>query len=176
VGPSKLKLSGKGHTKLVLRGNGSECKPLGGGGGGESGSGADAGIAGGRRGGGRGGGGGESGRGGREVGEEEKGVGEGGGQGVDGVGGRGARVTGDVSGAPSGRHGASAQQRGELVLLGSGRAYTRSLQTSTSGPSGHIAHITAQLEHLRTTSTGYFGLYGGQSKLQLSGKGQVSSS
>ena len=31
-------------------------------------------------------------------------------------------------------------------------AYTRSLQSSTWGPSGHIAHARAQLEHLRATS------------------------
>jgi len=33
-------------------------------------------------------------------------------------------------------------------------AYTRSLQSSTWGPSGHIALVRAQLEHLRDTSTG----------------------
>jgi hypothetical protein len=31
-------------------------------------------------------------------------------------------------------------------------AYTRSLQSSTRGPSGHNAHVTAQLEDLRDTS------------------------
>jgi hypothetical protein len=36
----------------------------------------------------------------------------------------------------------------------------------------HIAHVRAQLEHLRDTSTGSFGSYGGQSELKLSGKGQ----
>jgi hypothetical protein len=51
-------------------------------------------------------------------------------------------------------------------------AYTRSLQSLTSGHSGHIAHINAQLEHLRDTSTGQFGLCGGQSGLKLGGKGQ----
>jgi len=35
----------------------------------------------------------------------------------------------------------------------------------------HIAHIRAQqLEHLRATYAGSFGLHGGQSKLELSGK------
>ena len=33
-------------------------------------------------------------------------------------------------------------------------AYTSSLQSSTSGRSGHIAAVRAQLEHLRDTSTG----------------------
>jgi len=33
-------------------------------------------------------------------------------------------------------------------------AYTRSLQSSTGGPSGHIAHVRAHLEHLRDTFTG----------------------
>ena len=33
-------------------------------------------------------------------------------------------------------------------------AYTRSLHTSTWGPSGHIASVSAQPEHLRDTSTG----------------------
>jgi hypothetical protein len=33
-------------------------------------------------------------------------------------------------------------------------AYTRSLQSSTRKPSEHIAHIRAQLEHLRDISTG----------------------
>ena len=36
----------------------------------------------------------------------------------------------------------------------------------------HIAHVGAQLEHLRATSTNYVRLYGGQSKLELSGNGQ----
>ena len=36
----------------------------------------------------------------------------------------------------------------------------------------HIAHVRAQLEHLRDTSTGLFGFHGGQSKLHLSGNGQ----
>jgi len=35
-------------------------------------------------------------------------------------------------------------------------AYTRSLQSSTRGPSGHIARARAQLEHLRDTSTSSF--------------------
>ena len=51
-------------------------------------------------------------------------------------------------------------------------AYTRSLQNSTCGPSGHIAHVRAQRERLWATSTGSFGLCRGQSKLKLSGKGQ----
>jgi hypothetical protein len=33
-------------------------------------------------------------------------------------------------------------------------AYTRSLQSSTSGPSGHIHHVADQLEPLRNPSTG----------------------
>jgi hypothetical protein len=33
-------------------------------------------------------------------------------------------------------------------------AHTRSLRSLTSGPSGHITHVRAQLEHLRDTSTG----------------------
>ena len=37
---------------------------------------------------------------------------------------------------------------------------------------GHIAHVRAQLEHLRDTSTGQFGLQVGQSELKLSGQGQ----
>ena len=45
-------------------------------------------------------------------------------------------------------------------------AYTRPLQSSTSGPSGQIAHIRAQPEHLRVTSTGYVGLYGGHGQLK----------
>jgi len=36
----------------------------------------------------------------------------------------------------------------------------------------HIAHVSAQLEHNRDTSMGYFGLHGGQSRLKLSEKGQ----
>jgi len=51
-------------------------------------------------------------------------------------------------------------------------AYTHSLQSSTRGPSGHIAHVRAQLEHLWATSTGTFGLCRGQSNLKLCGKGQ----
>jgi len=35
-----------------------------------------------------------------------------------------------------------------------------------------IAHVRAQLEHHRDTSTGYVRSYGGQSKLKLSGNGQ----
>jgi len=59
----------------------------------------------------------------------------------------------------------------ERVLRQPG-AYTRSLQSSTGGPSGHIAHIRAQLEHLRDTSMGYVWSYGGHRQLKLSGKGQ----
>ena len=36
----------------------------------------------------------------------------------------------------------------------------------------HIADPRDQVEHLRAASTGYFGSYGGQSELKLSGKGQ----
>ena len=36
----------------------------------------------------------------------------------------------------------------------------------------HIAHVTAQVQHVRDPSTGLLRWYGGQSKLALSGKGQ----
>jgi hypothetical protein len=36
----------------------------------------------------------------------------------------------------------------------------------------HIAPVRAQLEHLRATSTGCVGLFGGYSQLKLSGKGK----
>jgi hypothetical protein len=36
----------------------------------------------------------------------------------------------------------------------------------------HIALVRAQLEHLRDTSTGYVGSYGGHRQLKLSRKGQ----
>jgi hypothetical protein len=35
----------------------------------------------------------------------------------------------------------------------------------------HIAHVRAQLEHLQDSSTDEFELYGGQSKIKLSGNG-----
>jgi len=57
-------------------------------------------------------------------------------------------------------------------------AYTRSFQSSTWGSSGHMTHIRAQLEHLRTSGQihGLTWVHGGQSMLNLSGKGTVSSS
>jgi hypothetical protein len=45
------------------------------------------------------------------------------------------------------------EARGEEDAAKAG-AYTRSPHSSTGGPSGHTAHVRAQIEHLRDTSTG----------------------
>jgi len=42
---------------------------------------------------------------------------------------------------------------GEYVHVMQAWASTRSLQSSTRGPSGHSTHVRAQLEHRRHTST-----------------------
>ena len=51
----------------------------------------------------------------------------------------------------------------DLAALAAG-AYTRSLSAQLEDLRGHITHVRAQLEHLRDTSTGQFGSYGGQTK------------
>jgi hypothetical protein len=47
----------------------------------------------------------------------------------------------------------AAEQEGFSMHVVAG-AYTRSLQSSTLAPSGFIAHVRAQLEHLQALSTG----------------------
>jgi hypothetical protein len=64
------------------------------------------------------------------------------------------------------RHGAADQAQGGRGL----HSLTSQLNLRTFGT--HRSHVRAQLEHLRDTSTGEVGFYGGHSQLKLSGKGQ----
>ena len=67
-------------------------------------------------------------------------------------------LQGRMIGGAGTANGLSPGQRRILTVAVEAGSCTRSLQSSTWEPSGHVAHVRAQLEDLQVTSTGYMGV------------------